>query len=244
MTLIKDCVVFTRIKYLEMNIHFIEWYIDQTIAYIALIISITLCIITLKRINYNSTNKYPKTLKIIIYCVFIQSVLFPILSILEDGLYVYQLIPTTSNQHKICNIMFIVGTVSLSVLQVAIMNLFIERLHITFQNTSFQISNCTNYGLRVIHIILWITIDIVTLTDQDNLPYNIYKNQIVYDGTGTTCHLKNFDTKLQLVMAAISMIVLIFNSIIWWLFMHKLKKLMHNANDNNQNSDLIVFMKE
>eukprot|EP00483_Globobulimina_turgida_P005803 UN05813 len=106
--------------------------------------------------------------------------------------------------------------ISLGLLQMSIINLFVERLRLIFRGPNLSLSTCTNYIFRIIFITAWISVLVFASVAVDASPFNIYKEEIALDGTGITCSgLAKPNVLLSIAMALIGLCVLSTNVILW-----------------------------
>lgn len=232
---------------MQINADVLAWYFDQVSADIAVIISIGLFLIISRKMHLTQL-KYATSLKSWVYIWYFSLIFF--LVVWAFYLVILPLAGKNANQIKVCKICNVLSILSGCFYHVGLFNLLLERLHISFKTTVFEISSKLNIICRCIYNLIWVIIAIIVMYLIDPSPYNIYTRQVDYSGNGITCSLfakGKVTTKMMICLGMTGLIIMTGNIFIWALFMHKLKKLMvanKTCKDLNANDDLIILMKE
>eukprot|EP01083_Nonionella_stella_P250839 866138_1 len=227
------------------NSQVLLWWIDQITAYLGLIICSVLCIIVIKTVR---SHELPSRLRCLIYTVHIFSVLFFIATISTlTILPFFNALNIVVNQSTACYFTYAALSCTGAILLLSIINLFFERLYLSFQSTDLALSPCCNIGFRVIICTIWIGLGFTYLFVSDPTPYDIYHQRI--DTTnGITCstHAKGVDNMMTIVYELIAAMISITNLIVWVLFISKLYALLKQmkvSNVTDVSADFIVIMK-
>ena len=61
-----------------------------------------------------------------------------------------------TNEFIVCHALSAFIAINLAMHEISIINLFIERLRISFNNTPYQLNKCTNYFFRIFYGVIWI----------------------------------------------------------------------------------------
>ena len=179
---------------MAVNTHLLNWYLDQAGSYFGLIISIACLILILPKLYGNKNTDlhvqdkgYHKSFKRSILCVYITSILFFIFaSLTYVGLPIFKYISPSISQVKICLVTHIFRVLFICLVQVAILNLFIQRLHLSFKDSQYSLSKCSNYGFRIFWFFMYTVLAITLLLSSDPLPFNVYTQQFDLNGNGIT----------------------------------------------------------
>ena len=86
-------------------------------------------------------------------------------------LMIYTNISSSSsiNTFKICYKTIVGTSISFAFFQISIINLWIQRLRISFKNTNYALSNCTNYIFRISFCIIWLISTILLIITFKNI---------------------------------------------------------------------------
>eukprot|EP01083_Nonionella_stella_P138453 421309_1 len=223
-----------------------QWYLDHIVTFTGLFIVAFICVVAMRKIK---SHKFPMRLRVLLYGAHIFSVISFITGIsVNIILLIFKLIAPTWNQHTICFVTYIFNTGAIATFLMCVINLFFERLCISFEDTPFKVSKCTQYSFRIIVNGLWATIGIVYLFCVDPLPYNIYSEQVDHHN-GVTCstHIQGADPMITITLELSAFIISGSNLLVWVLFVRKLCALITDTLANNAqhvSKDFICLMKE
>ena len=237
----------------------VNWYFDQSGAWLGVITALMLVIMIVKKLNCNQDpktggTKYEKSLKLWIYSLYFSHLFFMTSTIAQVSMLpILKASGIIINQQKTCKIILVHMHIFASWYHISIFNIFMERLYRLFQKSVFEISKYKNTVIRTIHFIVWLIIGVSSAFITDPSPYNIYTSSVDLNGDGVTCSLftsdkVDFDTNLILFSAG--MAILIGNILAWALFMYQfytIIKFTTNVNKNKnvkKNDDLLKLMKE
>ena len=109
-----------------------------------------------------------------------------------------------------------------------------ERLYISFKNSSLELSNRWNIIIRSIHAILWIAVAVSAIIIIDASPYNVHTNSVDLNGNGVTCSVlttEKLDIGTTMVLLSTGTLILWGNIFVWILFMYKLYTLLKYVRD-------------
>eukprot|EP01083_Nonionella_stella_P226168 803457_1 len=225
------------------------WYLNQIVNYPGLLIVIFLCVVAVRNIKAHKKDLKLR-LRVLLYAAHILSVQAFVAGILVDTiLLLFKQIAPTWNQRTICFVTYIYLTATCAGFLLAVINLFFERLCISFEGTPFKLSKCTRYSFRIMVNLSWTGVGLLYLRYIDPLPYNIYSEQ-VDSRNGLTCsaHIQGaVDPMVTVTFELIAFLISSSNLFVWAMFMHKLHVLMtdtHADNVRHTSKDFVCLMKE
>ena len=163
-----------------MSANVIAWYLDVIGCFLVLIISVMLICIFIRKLYLNPSDAAKKqklSIKLSIYFLYFASILLFLLAVATlIILPIFKKAKITINQFIVCDTLYSLTTVTFAMYEIAIINLFIERLRISFKNTAYQLTKCTNYVFRIFYFIIWIVLCVyIIITNRGVIvPYNIY----------------------------------------------------------------------
>eukprot|EP01083_Nonionella_stella_P087515 243525_1 len=215
------------------------WWVDQISAYFELLFSLIVFTIMAKKMHHNSLIQ--GWLKFWIYSVFTTCILASIAMVsTQIILPIFTQLSPSTNQTKICRINYCFPPVFGGLLEMSIINLFMEKLHISFENSALQLSKTIYYGFRIVFNMIWVGLVIAYFLFMDPDPYNIYTQQVDYTGNGITCstHAKTQSSGMKISLHITAFFIFASNASIWLVFMRKLCQLVkHTANLCDRRTD-------
>eukprot|EP01083_Nonionella_stella_P117802 351420_1 len=222
-----------------------QWYLDQIILYPGLLILILLSVVVIRSIRSHK-HKLPLRLRVLLYSALVSSILllFACISV-NVSLLLFKQIAPTWNQKTICFVNYVAVTLLGATTFMSVINLFFERLCLSFHETTLEVSKCTRYSFRIILNGSWCIVGVLYLFSIDPMPYNIYSGQ-VEESNGVTCstHIKGADIKLTFLFALFAFIISTSNLVILALFMRKLYILITDKHMKNISAEFVCYMKE
>eukprot|EP01083_Nonionella_stella_P007828 22524_1 len=229
----------------------VQWYLDQIVTHLGLIVVVFVCVVAVRNIKSHK-QELQLRLRILLYAAHILSVISHIALVLVNvALLVFRRIAPTWNQHTICVITYILVTITAAGFLSCVINLFFERLCVSFEDTPFKVSKCTRYSFRIIVNLSWVIVGSLYLSYIDPLPYNIYTNQVAnlqsLDGVTCSAHVQGADPMITVTFSLVAFIISSSNLVVWALFMHKLRVLItdtHTDNVQHVSKHFICLMKE
>eukprot|EP01083_Nonionella_stella_P138454 421310_1 len=223
-----------------------QWYLDHIVTFTGLFIVAFICVVAMRKIK---SHKFPMRLRVLLYGAHIFSVISFITGIsVNIILLIFKLIAPTWNQHTICFVTYIFNTGAIATFLMCVINLFFERLCISFEETPFTVSKCTQYSFRIVVNGSWVIMGIVYLYYIDPLPYNIYSEQVdLHDGVTCSSHIQGTDPMITLTFELIAFLISGSNLLVWILFVDKLRALITMCKEcsaKDVSKEFVCLMKE
>eukprot|EP01083_Nonionella_stella_P007827 22523_1 len=227
-----------------------QWYVDQIVTYPGLLIVVFLCVVAFRNIRSHK-QELPLRLRVLLYGAHILSVMtFVALVLVNVILIVFKQIAPTWNQHTICFVTYTLVTTNAAGFLMCVINLFFERLCISFDETAFKVSKRTRYSFFIVVNASWVIIGMVYLSSIDPMPYNIYTEQVDHRN-GVTCsaHIQgvNANRMITITFVIIAFVISSSNLLVWVMFVSKLRDLItdtHTENPQQVSKDFLCLMKE
>ena len=213
-----------------MNNEVLNWYLDQSAGYFGTILALVLLIIIIVKLHrFKNKNNTPISLKLSIYSLYI-SYLFVFIQIdlYLGGLPLIKSFGYAINQSTYCSVIVRINIFTAIIMQMSIITLYTERLKISFSKSTFALSKRTIHIIRFITCFIGLIVIILFNITADPSPFNIYTEEIDYNGNGVTCSPLSGDKAHIFLLASLGFYVLSTltgNITMWVLFMRKLYKL-------------------
>eukprot|EP01084_Bolivina_argentea_P105155 188246_1 len=249
------CSVFSVEKYSKMaNRAVIDWYGEQICSFFGFIITTTLFTILYRKISKSNSethgNKFPIIMQFQIFIIYIVTIVYCLLpAVIFVGMSLLQ----PSIQPLFCKIIPAVAVSAFGIVQIGVINFFITRLQLSFENSKFALSTFGIYLFRIIVSVSFIILMIFIFIFIGSAPYNIYKQDIDYSGNATACSaMRHISFEFMIVAGLVANTVCFGNIIVSVLFTNRLYKLIkeiHNINKKsisniteNETNDKLIFI--
>ena len=208
---------------------YINWYFDQGIAWMGLIVAITLLIIHIKKLSRTKSDEIDKRFKWWIYSMYVSHGLFMAAMCCQVSLLpILKAFNISINQTITCEVILIPMRILISWQHISIFNVFMRRIYILCKGSIFEVSKFRFAMIRIIHSILWITLAVGITFVTDPSPYNVYTSSIDIDNGHTCSTFTSTKIDIYTKMVVVSAAVVIFggNILAWVLFMCKFVKII------------------